>query len=1611
MAADDTDIAVPFEELAPPIVLQDQDVPTVPDVEPNQPRLGQDADATLSSVLIRTFAAAVTTVVVESLSSSVASTISAQLSASTELASSSSIVEPSLIATPAAAGHGGYFGAFLGVLRIFWLPFSYTLTLQFNVMASIVLIVLGGYLFIRYRFLTKYSRLPIPPRANETSASFDLHPDATGDPNESRNLGYPDEFWSAFLSSIKVFGYLDRPVFHELARHLETRKLKAGEILFDAGDDDRNFYVVVDGLVQVFVKNREEIDDAASSTQQSTPNANYNETDAEDEGFPEKKSWAGHTLLNEVKAGGTVSSLFSILSVFTEDLELPTAPFSVGIRGNETDTETIASGVQNAKSEVEGSPQPAYQFPATAPTISEKAFPGLARSPSNESESSINRPILQIQTSGSEHVSWAKNPTAPVQRPSSASPMLFHPNVVARAHTNTTLAVIPAAAFHKLTEKFPNAAAHITQVILTRFQRVTFLTLHRYLGLSRELLKIEKRVNEFSGFGLPEDLFPPGLLDRLRVYHRMHHDNHYDSDAAALTDVPGARGARAKSPPRSPTSTAKREPRGPTRMRRQPSGRESMRAAARAFHEDMYEGDLDDSERESVVVDGVTPFTSLRASAAPRPTTIFSGLSGSSPGYFDGVPGMMPDDLRILKETVFDCIANIIGMIPAADSVDGARGSPLMRKNKGAVAGVSAGAIADLLLLRKRSFDRRSTSSMDNWSASGQNSSTAFGETGSVRSASVGRSGASTPTTPSTPPHNDTGSDILIHFYNRGSVVVREGERNSGLYFVIDGILEVSMEQKNAGLIGLVGQDASKTAAGYSKKPRKSLFLIKPGGLAGYLSALTDHPSSVHIQAKTDAIVGFMPKAVLDRYIERYPNILLCLGKRFIMQLSPLIFHIDISLEWGQVNAGQVLCRQSDPAEAIYIVLNGRLRSIQETVAAPTQSAPVPVTNGKGKTFETEAPAGATPRLEILGEHGQGESVGEVEVLMDLPRFGTVHAIRDTEIAIMPKTLFNALAVQNPEVTIQISRIIAQRSRSTISQLRSSPSSGFGPGVGGKANVNLKTVAILPVTSAVPVSEFSERLRGALELIGESVAMLNTTQVMDKLGKHAFSRLGRLKLMSWLAEQEESHRLVLYVADGGVNAPWTQRCVRQADCILLVGLGDGEPNIGEFERLLLGMKTTARKELVLLHSERFCVSGRTAEWLKNRLWVHAHHHVHMPSTAQKMISRSLAQRRVAPLQQIANRIQNLQFQFFNEIDNIADAFMGTRGRRGTELFDFDDGTGHEHEETVEVNHTALRTDFARLARRLLSRSVALVLGGGGARGISHVGIIRAFEEAGIPIDMVGGTSIGAFVGGLYAWEDNYVSMRGRAKRFSARQASMWRNVLDLTYPVTSLLTGHEFNRGIWKCFRDTQIEDCWLPYFCVTTNITWSRMQVHTFGYIWRYVRASMSLAGYIPPLCEQGDMLLDGGYINNLPADIMRGQFGADTVITVDVGNVDDTSPIDYGDSLSGWWVILNRWFNPFPSAAKRVPQIAEIQSRLAYVSSVKQLEEAKNLEGVLYIHPPVSKFGILEFGSHEEIEKVGYEFGKDMVKKWRKEGILESKFGIPRKDTRGRGVRRASI
>ncbi|EJW04930.1 hypothetical protein EDEG_00923, partial [Edhazardia aedis USNM 41457] len=309
-----------------------------------------------------------------------------------------------------------------------------------------------------------------------------------------------------------------------------------------------------------------------------------------------------------------------------------------------------------------------------------------------------------------------------------------------------------------------------------------------------------------------------------------------------------------------------------------------------------------------------------------------------------------------------------------------------------------------------------------------------------------------------------------------------------------------------------------------------------------------------------------------------------------------------------------------------------------------------------------------------------------------------------------------------------------------------------------------------------------------------------------------------------------------------------------------------------------------------------------------------------------------------------------------------------------------------HVLSPNINNFCMK-DYERLARHLLGRRIGLVLGGGGARGLAHIGIIQALEEEGIPIDVVGGTSMGAFVGACYSRECDNISVFRDCKKFCNSMSSKWLQILDLTYPICSIFSGLTFNRLIESMFKDKKIEDLWLEFFCISTNITNFDEVVHKKGILWRYVRASMSLAGYLPPLCDKNknsiDLLLDGGYMNNVPYDVMLKQ-DVYKVIAIDVGSTVINDHYDYGDYLNGFFVLFQKFFG-----IKKFLSLNEIQYRLAYLSSqnkMKYLEEDK----VLLLKPDLEGYKTMDFHKFDEIVACGYAYGKKIIKKWKEDGTI---------------------
>ncbi len=297
------------------------------------------------------------------------------------------------------------------------------------------------------------------------------------------------------------------------------------------------------------------------------------------------------------------------------------------------------------------------------------------------------------------------------------------------------------------------------------------------------------------------------------------------------------------------------------------------------------------------------------------------------------------------------------------------------------------------------------------------------------------------------------------------------------------------------------------------------------------------------------------------------------------------------------------------------------------------------------------------------------------------------------------------------------------------------------------------------------------------------------------------------------------------------------------------------------------------------------------------------------------------------------------------------------------------------DELHHVRGSALDRDLARLARMLAGRAVGLVLGGGAARGFAHVGVYRALCEAGIPVDWVGGSSIGSVFSAAVAldWAPAEVETL-------ARQAFVEENPLgDYTLPLVALLRGRRLRRLVLEHF-DLPIEDLPIPYFCVSSHLDRGDVEVHETGHLWRAVRASVALPGVLPPAVVDGHLAIDGGVLNNLPVDVMRSR-RVGQVIAVDLSVQKDRS-VDYDEVPSPYQILRG---SVLPTGGRpRVPNILSLMVKASLVASSAH-SRAMRQQADLLMRPPVAEFGLLDVRSFDRLVEVGYEHARERLAGWK--------------------------
>jgi NTE family protein len=277
-------------------------------------------------------------------------------------------------------------------------------------------------------------------------------------------------------------------------------------------------------------------------------------------------------------------------------------------------------------------------------------------------------------------------------------------------------------------------------------------------------------------------------------------------------------------------------------------------------------------------------------------------------------------------------------------------------------------------------------------------------------------------------------------------------------------------------------------------------------------------------------------------------------------------------------------------------------------------------------------------------------------------------------------------------------------------------------------------------------------------------------------------------------------------------------------------------------------------------------------------------------------------------------------------------------------------------------------DIARFARMLAGRAVGLVLAGGGARGFAHIGVIKALRAAGVPFDIIGGASMGAIVaaGVSMGWDHEELSRRMRRVFVQSNPLS------DFTLPLVAVLRGKKVSKLLHENFGDMRIEDLHRTYFCVSSNLTLGRENIHSDGLLWRALRATVAIPGLLPPVIHEKSLLVDGGLMNNFPVDVMA-TYAQGPVIGVDVAGNENL--VVEADNFSE-----QPWLKLFRQQRQGAPSIVSILMRSGTVGNETQRRQAREQTDILF-DPPMPGIGLRSWKSFDEAVEAGYAHASQLI------------------------------
>lgn len=273
----------------------------------------------------------------------------------------------------------------------------------------------------------------------------------------------------------------------------------------------------------------------------------------------------------------------------------------------------------------------------------------------------------------------------------------------------------------------------------------------------------------------------------------------------------------------------------------------------------------------------------------------------------------------------------------------------------------------------------------------------------------------------------------------------------------------------------------------------------------------------------------------------------------------------------------------------------------------------------------------------------------------------------------------------------------------------------------------------------------------------------------------------------------------------------------------------------------------------------------------------------------------------------------------------------------------------------------------RTARRLTGTSIGLVLSGGGARALAHLGVLDELEAAGVVVDRIGAVSMGAIVGASYAsgMDPEEISTAFRKSFVESNPTS------DYAPPVFSMVRGKRTRQRLRTYFADLDIEALPLGFFCVSCDLVAREPVYHRTGSLYEAVRASLCIPGVFPPIATpEGRLLVDGGVLNNLPVEEMA-RTGEGPIIAVDVSAQMGrfTKPTRPGVAR-----VARPMRRALTGSEAEIPSVGETIVRTLTVGSVDTIAAAKE-HAAIVIQPRLEGIGLLDWRRLPDARKAGQE------------------------------------